>query len=139
MKLSFSRSTKILLAVICFTVSIFGFMIKLPAAFRHFDKELHTVFYFFAAVFLNLLFANRNIFIHLLIFVILYLFGIGIEYAQEYSNTLFHKKIHGRYDIEDVRSNLKGLIACSILWFIYIAISFFFSKGTLPKAANNKE
>ena len=51
MKLSLNNWTKIFLAVACFALSIYGFMIKLPSAFGHFDKELHSIFYFLAAVF----------------------------------------------------------------------------------------
>jgi hypothetical protein len=113
-------------------------MVKLPAAFRHFDKELHALFYFFAAAFLNLLFAKKNIIVHLVIFGLLYVFGVGIEYAQEYSNTLLHKKIHGRFDIEDVHSNLKGLIACSIAWIIYVASWFVYKKAVIKKTVNTE-
>jgi hypothetical protein len=104
-------------------------MIKLPSAFRHFDKELHSAFYFFAAAFLNLLFAQKKITIHLLIFAVLYLFGVSIEYAQEYSNKLFHKRIHGRFDMEDIQSNVKGLIAFSVIWIIYIAPGLIYQKS----------
>jgi len=138
MKLSLNKWTKISLVSVCFALSILGFMIKLPAIFRHYDKELHTVFYFFAAAFLNLLFANKKISRHLLIFGLLYLFGVSVEYAQEYSNKLFHTRIHGRYDIEDVRSNLKGLIAFSILWIIYIVFWFGYKKLTFKKVVNNE-
>ncbi|HUS03319.1 MAG TPA: hypothetical protein VMY77_16380 [Chitinophagaceae bacterium] len=124
---------KILLVCIFLALSIVGFLIKLPQGFRHIDKELHAVFYFFAAALLNILFANRKIIRHVLIFVFLYLFGVAIEYSQEYSNKFFHKRIHGRYDIEDVHSNLKGLVAFSILWIIYIAIQFVYNKSNLKK------
>ena len=122
------------LVAACFLLSIVGFMIKLPAGFRHFDKELHSIFYFFAAAFLNLLFANKKIARHILIFIALYLFGVSIEYAQEYSNKLFHARIHGRYDPEDIQSNLKGLIAFSICWIIYVAFCLFTTKQYLKKS-----
>ncbi len=125
--------TKILLAAICFALAIIGFMIKLPSTFRHVDKELHTIFYFAAAAFLNFLFTNRKLVRHILIFIFLFGFGAAIEYAQEYSNKLFHKKIHGRYDIEDIQSNLKGLIFFSILWVIYNAFLFVYHKSNLKK------
>jgi hypothetical protein len=134
MKWPLNKWTKILLVLFCFTIAVYGFMIKLPSAFRHFDKELHTLFYFLAAAFLNLLFAKKKIAIHLLIFVLLCLFGIGIEYAQEYSNKLFHVKIHGRYDVDDIKANLKGLIAFSIIWIMYIIISI-----TLGKVLHKKD
>jgi hypothetical protein len=136
MKFLLNNRTKILLVIACFALSIFGFMIKLPSTFRHFDKELHSVFYFVAAAFLNLLYAQQKITIHLLIFGVLYLFGVSIEYAQEYSNKLFHKRIHGRYDIEDVQSNLKGLIAFSIVWIIYVALWFIYKKSNYKKKSS---
>jgi hypothetical protein len=114
-------------------------MLKLPASLRHMDKELHTAFYFFAAAFLNLLFGIKKIAIHLVVFIILYLLGVSIEHAQEYSNKLFHVRIHGRYDKEDVQSNLKGLIAFSILWVIYVSLRFLYNKVTAKDLVNNKE
>ena len=137
MKLSLKKWTKIFLVTVCFALAILGFMIKLPSTFRHYDKELHSLFYFVAAAFLNLLFSNKNIAIHLLIFGILYLFGAAIEYAQAYSNKFFHVRIHGRYDPEDVRSNLKGLIAFSVLWIIGVAFIFVYNKATGKSSANN--
>jgi len=128
MKLPLNKWSKILLVSGCFAAAFVGFMVKLPTGFKHFDKELHSLFYFFAAAFLNLLFTNKKIAIHLLIFISLYLFGISIEYAQAYSNDLFHVRIHGRYDPEDVQSNLKGLIAFSICWILYVVLSFVFNK-----------
>ena len=139
MKLSLNKPTKILLVSVCFAVSIYGFMIKLPSSFRHFDKELHALFYFIAAAFLNLLFKNKNIARHLLIFCILYLFGISIEYAQAYSNKFFHVRIHGRYDPEDVQSNLKGLIAFSIVWITVVIFSLVFKRRTFKEVVDNGE
>ncbi len=138
MKVTLHNRTKILLVSAFFAASTVGFMVKLPSGFRHFDKELHSLFYFIAAAFLNLLFSNKKISGHILIFGILYLFGVSIEYAQEYSNKLLHVKIHGRYDPEDVRSNLKGLIAFSILWVIYVSVSFVYNKVTFKETVNNK-
>jgi hypothetical protein len=108
-------------------------MVKLPSALRHIDKELHAVFYFFAAAFLNLLFANKKIIRHIVIFGILYLFGMSVEYAQEYSNKFFHVKIHGHYDKEDIQSNLKGLLAFSILWIIYVVFYWVTKKQSVNK------
>ena len=124
---------------VCFALAIVGFMVKLPSGFKHFDKELHSIFYFFAAAFLNLIFANKKIVLHLLIFISLYLFGISIEYAQAYSNNFFHVKIHGRYDPEDVQSNLKGLSAFSICWIIYVAFLFVYNKATFKEVVNSGE
>jgi hypothetical protein len=128
MKLTISNSTKLFLVFIAFSISVMGFMLKLPSAFRRYDKELHSLFYFVAAAFLNILIAQRKILIHLVIFGTLYLFGVCIELAQEYSNKFFNKRIHGRYDVEDVQSNLKGLIAFSALWFTWVVIYFIYKK-----------
>jgi hypothetical protein len=114
-------------------------MVKLPVVFRHHDKELHAAFYFLAAGFLNVLFTNGKFARHLFIFGILYFFSISIEYAQEYSNTYFHARIHGRYDPEDVKYNLKGLIAYSLLWIPYRLALLAYHKFTLKSTAGTGE
>ena len=119
---------KLSIAVFCFGIAIVGFMLKLPAMFRGMDKEMHALFYFLAAAFLNILFAKRNLVIHAIIFGFLYTFGYCIELAQEYSNKYFHKRIHGRFDPEDVASNLQGLIYFSAIWIVFAALSFVFKK-----------
>ena len=124
---------KISIVLFCIGLSVIGFMIKLPSSFRHIDKELHAAFYFTAAAFLNLLFAGRNIIKHIVIFISLYLFGAAIEYAQEYSNKFFRKRIHGRYDIEDIQSNLKGLVLFSVIWISIIVILFIYDKLKLVR------
>lgn len=124
---------KILIALFCFAIAIIGFMIKLPSSFRHYDKELHALFYFLAAAFLNILFAKRNVLIHIVIFVFLYLFGMAIEWSQEYSNKVFHNRIHGRYDVEDVAANLKGLIIFSLIWLVYAVIYSIYKKSRTDK------
>jgi hypothetical protein len=134
MTLKLSLRLKVVLVLIFLTGSVIGFMIKLPSAFRHSDKELHLAYYFLAAAFLNILFAKRNIAIHILIFAALYLFGIAIEHAQEYSNTLYHKKIHGRYDPEDVKSNLRGLITFSAIWLLYVLGATIYKRFSLKKS-----
>jgi hypothetical protein len=126
---------KAFLVVFCFGLAIVGFMIKLPSAFRHVDKELHALFYFLAAAFLNILFAGNKILRHILIFIILLLLGIAIEYVQEYSNTFLRKRIHGRFDPEDIKWNVRGLIAFSVLWIIYISFRFVFRKTGNDKTA----
>ncbi len=110
---------KTLLTILALILSVIGFMIKLPSVFHHYDKELHAAFYFLAAGFLNMLY-GKNLINHILIFFVLLGFGIAIEYAQAYSNILLHKRIHGRFDIEDVKANAKGLIAFSIIWIPYL-------------------
>lgn len=133
MNFKLSNTTKILLVLLCFSIAIYGFMIKLPSSFRRYDKELHSIFYFLAAGFLNLLFSNYNFVRHLLIFSFLYLFGMGIEYSQEYSNKLTRSRIHGRYDVEDVKANLIGLLAFSGCWIALVAIRFIFKMARPSK------
>lgn len=134
---------KAILVFICLAASIVGFMVKLPSVFRHHDKFLHAAFYFLAAAFLNILFSNRKLYWHILIFVILYLFSISIEYAQEYSNKFFRVRIHGRYDPEDVKYNLYGLVAFSALWLLYWLASMSMKKdarepGQLRQGSTNR-
>ncbi|HRI20077.1 MAG TPA: hypothetical protein PLA68_03965 [Panacibacter sp.] len=124
MKIRLSPWQKIVFIIVAFVVAIVGFMVRLPSAFSHFDKEMHSLFYFLAAAFLNALFAKRKLLIHVFIFGFLYLFGVGIEYAQQYSNTLLHKKIHGNADPEDMHANLQGLIAFSAVWLCYVVIGY---------------
>ena len=131
--------TKALLILLCISLSAIGFLVKLPSNFRYIDKELHSVFYFLAAAFLNLLFANKNIVRHIVIFISLYVFGAAIEYAQEYSNKFFHKKIHGRYDIEDIQANLKGLVLFSVFWILVVVILFFYQKFKVAKVDDSKD
>jgi len=125
-----SNGTKIFLTIIFFIASIIGFMVKLPSGFRHSDKILHAAYYFIAAAFLNFLFSRKNILIHLLIFGCLYLFGVSIEYAQPWSNKFFHVRIHGRYDPEDIKYNLRGLMAFSVLWITIVGVLFVYQKAT---------
>lgn len=120
-KLVLTGWQKFTVLAFCFAATVVGFMIKLPASFRHIDKELHAVFYFLAAAVLNLLFTGTSLLRHVVIFVTLYLFGVGIEAAQEYSNRFFRKRIHGRFDPEDIQGNLTGLIAFSLLWLLVVA------------------
>lgn len=97
---------------------IFGFMIKLPKIFHHFDKELHSLFYFGTFIFLALLFPNKRFFVS----VVLFLFGIFIEIAQDYSNRIslkyIGKVIHGRFDIEDIKFNCIGLFLGIIIFHL---------------------
>lgn len=128
MKINLGFWQKILLTVFCFGIAVVGFMLKLPSAFRKMDSEMHAGFYFLAAAFLNILFAKRNLIIHAFIFGFLYLFGYVIERAQEYSNKFFNKRIHGRFDPEDIAWNLKGLLYFSAVWLVFVAISFLVRK-----------
>jgi hypothetical protein len=128
MKTGLSNGQRNILIVICFTVAIIGFMVKLPSVFRRVDKELHAAFYFSAAAFLNILLVNRKLLRHLLLFILLFLFGIGIEFAQAYSNRFFRTRIHGRFDPEDIQWNLTGLIAFSLVWIIYQMVRGLYKK-----------
>jgi hypothetical protein len=133
MKINLSQAQKILIAILCFSIAIIGFMIKLPSGFRHIDKELHAAFYFIAAAFLNILFAKTNLIRHAVIFAFLYFFGMAIEYSQAYSNKFFRKRIHGRFDPEDVEANLNGLIAFSLLWIVITVAILIFRKPSTEK------
>lgn len=139
MKLFQNKKANLLLAGLFLAGSIVGFMVKLPSAFRHYDKTLHSLFYFLAAAFLNVLFAKRSFARHLLIFAFLYLLGMSIEYAQEYSNQFFRKRIHGRYDKEDVLANLKGLVAFSGLWVVCVVVTSFTKKTAMHTKADNSK
>jgi hypothetical protein len=86
-------------------------MIKLPSVFHHFDKELHALFYFSAACFLFSLYPNRWVVISGSLFV----FGVLIEFGQDFSNKIsiriIGKRIHGRFDPEDIFFNVIGIIS----------------------------
>lgn len=131
--MSLNNQTKIVIASLLFIASVIGFLLKLPSGFRNIDKELHTLYYFLAAAVLNILFANGKIIRHIIIFVLLYLFSMGIEYVQEYSNRFFRRRIHGRYDIEDIHANLKGLIIFSAIWITYTLGVIAYKKFSVKK------
>ena len=134
MKIRLKTWQKILIVLICFGIAIVGFMIKLPSGFRHIDKQLHAAFYFGAAAFLNVLFAGTKLLKHAAVFIVLYLFGMAIEYSQEYSNRFFRRRIHGRFDPEDIQSNLNGLLAFSMLWIVYTILILVYKKAFLKKS-----
>jgi VanZ family protein len=102
-------------------------MFKLPSVFRHYDKELHFLFYLLFAIFLNLLFAQKKILNHLIIFFLLLFFGIGIEILQELSNSILNERINGRFDIIDEFCNILGLIYASFFWFYYLILKDIFA------------
>ena len=124
---------KVTLAIAFFGIATIGFMMKLPSVFQNYDKMLHALFYFLAAAFLNILFVKRNLIKHIAVFIFLALFGVAIEFAQEYSNKFFLNRIHGRHDIEDIKYNFYGLILFSIVWIGYTVIVLVF------KNINEKE
>ncbi len=132
LKLPLTIPQKLLLTGFAFSIAIAGFMLKLPAVFRHYDKELHCLFYFLAAAFLNVLFAQRRLLPHIVIFVLLFAMGVCIEWAQEYSNYFFSRKIHGRFDKEDVLWNVKGLVVFSVVWVVYCG-AYFVYKNTIQR------
>ena len=115
---------KITISLFCFAIALIGFMIKLPPPFRHHDKEMHLLFYFCAAAFLNILFKKR----HAVIFIFLVFFGIFIEFFQQFSNRFFSHRIHGNFDKEDITYNLAGLILFSVIWLGFRTITFIFKK-----------
>ena len=117
-------SQKITTCLFCFAIALVGFMIKLPPVFRHHDKEMHFLFYFCSAGFLNLLFRKR----HAVIFIFLLFFGIFIEFFQSFSNRFFTNRIHGNFDKEDITYNLAGLILFSVIWLGFRMITFIFKK-----------
>lgn len=106
------------IVVVLTLLSIFGFILKLPRVFHHYDKELHTAFYFSAYLFFSYLFPKKSF----LVFLILLFFGIGIELFQDFSNKislrLVGRRIHGRFDPEDVIANFYGLVYGAITCFI---------------------
>jgi hypothetical protein len=112
-----STSIKLFILFICFVLSLIGFLIKIPVPLRGNDKLLHAAFYFLAAAFLNFLFKKKQV----LIFILLALFGVLIEYLQPLLNKLTHTKIHGRFDIEDIYANMKGLLLYSALALVFFA------------------
>ena len=111
-QLNFSnnKNFKLYLALTLFAFSVVGFMIKLPRFFHHFDKELHALFYFCATCFLLLLYSKRWFIIPTALLV----FGVLIEFAQDFSNKIsvriIGKRIHGRFDPEDIFFNLLGVL-----------------------------
>ena len=114
---------KIILISFLTIFSIIGFMVKLPKAFHHFDKELHLLFYFGATTLVTILFPKRCV----ISFLALAIFGIMIEFAQEFSNKItirvIGKAIHGRFDIEDVKYNMIG-VCCGLILFQIIQLTF---------------
>ena len=110
------------LAALLIIISTFGFMLKLPHIFRKVDTELHFLFYFCAALMVNLLIKKEQIIYHIIIFVVLFCFRVGIEIFQDLSNHLFDKKIHGNFDKRDIIFNTLGLICASGFWLAYIIL-----------------
>lgn len=136
MKVSFTINQKFSIIVLFFIVAVIGFMIKLPSVFRHYDKELHASFYFLAASFLRVLCEKKSFFKHIVILILLFVFGILIEFSQAYSNKFFHKRIHGGFDPEDVQWNLYGLITFLVLWLIFSSLKLIYKKVRFDNKIN---
>ena len=133
----FGKTLKILSVIICFAIALVGFMIRLPSSFRHIDKELHAAFYFCAAAFLHLIFSIKSPLKHVVVFALLFVFGMCIEAGQELYNKFFHVHFHGRFDPEDVSANLKGLILFSMVWILFMLIKAATKKNEKLIAAEN--
>ncbi len=112
---SLTNREKQLVLVTLGIISTLGFMLKLPRIFHGIDKEMHTLFYFFAAFVLTALYPKKHVFIALF----LAFFGVCIEVAQHLSNRLFVKRIHGRFDSEDVIANCKGILFFSLIYLCW--------------------
>ena len=129
--------SKTTLAILLILISTFGFMLKLPLIFRNIDAELHFLFYFCAALMINLLLKKEQYIYHIIIFVILFFFGIGIEIFQDLSNLFFEKKIHGKFDPRDVFYNTLGLIFASAFWLAYIILKKILGDSTKVNQPKN--
>jgi hypothetical protein len=90
-----SKNVKIVLVITAIIISFYCFLIKLPLPLRKMDTQLHAIFYFSAAAFLNLLFCVKKLNTHFLIFGMLFLFSALIEFTQEFSNTLVKRVFTG--------------------------------------------
>lgn len=115
--MNLKNPNKFVIAFAFITISIIGFMVKLPPVFRSIDQEMHALFYFSAAFFFNYFFGNKKISTHIFIFCALFTASCFVEFAQEYSNRIFGK-IHGNFDPQDVKYNLLGLVAFSVVWVV---------------------
>lgn len=80
--LNLTPSIRITLVTIAFSLAILGFMVKLPSVFHRYDKILHAAFYFSASAFVHIVFSVKKMWVHVLIAMILLLFGICIEHTQ---------------------------------------------------------
>jgi glycopeptide antibiotics resistance protein len=94
-------------------------MVTLPRVFRRHDTELHALFYLGASLVIYSLFPRK----WGILTVGLFLFGLFIEKAQEYSNRLrlpfIGRVIHGRADMTDVKYNLLGILLGLVIFHSY--------------------
>ena len=100
--------------IFLFVCALIGFMVRLPRVFSHYDKVLHALFYFAAAIFLYFVYPKR----WYLFTIGLFFFGVMIEFLQELSNKIIGKTIHGKFDIQDIKYNTIGLFIGTICFFI---------------------
>lgn len=113
------------LIILLILFALIGFMIKLPKVFGHYDKQLHFLFYFYASFIACYFYANNKKINFLVIISCLISFGFFIEYLQEYSNRFFKKRIHGSFDIQDIKYNVLGISLYSSIWicnYFFISI-----------------
>ncbi len=115
-------SSEIGLIITLLILSFIGFIIKLPTIFRPYGFELHFLFYLLAALFFYKNFGRNKISNHVIIFILLLFFGIGIEVIQSLSNLFFDKKIHGNFDPVDIFCNVLGLIVATIFWVVSLIV-----------------
>jgi hypothetical protein len=103
------KSPQLFLLLLIALLSTIGFMVKLPRVFHNINYELHALFYLFAYIAVTFLYPRTLI----LSTIGLLLFGICIEFSQEFSNKItYHymgRAIHGRFDIIDVKYNAIGI------------------------------
>ena len=128
-------SHKIIIVFICLICSLIGFLVKIPVPLRGHDKLEHAAFYFLAAAFLHILFRKGLI----LILLILALFGVLIEYLQQVANKVMHSHIHGRFDVEDIQANLKGLAVYAALALLIFAFRYLGKSGDKKEDQNIKQ
>lgn len=95
----------------------------------------HAAFYFLAAAFLHILFRKGLI----LILLILALFGVLIEYLQQVANKVMYSHIHGRFDVEDIQANLKGLAVYAGLALLIFAFRYLGKSGDKKEDQNIKQ
>ena len=109
-----NRNTiKIGFIILLFGCSVIGFMVRLPRALHHYDKQLHALYYFGAMIVISALYPKR----WYIVAVCLFIFGVTIEFLQEYSNKLIGKKIHGNFDILDIKYNTIGIVIGTLCFY----------------------
>jgi len=106
------------LIILFFACSLIAFMVRLPFIFHSIDKQLHALFYFTAAIFINTLYPKKW---HITA-IGLCVFGIIIEFLQQYLNNISirisGKVLHGNFDIQDVKFNTIGIIIGTLCFFM---------------------